>query len=113
MQFCFSFIFSFLLNIPASHSLTCSDIVLNREILVENYSVYYIFFWCPNYFHVFWCPNYFHVFSHALEDKNSFFYPDYIFKETSVFPEEFQLNFPLSSPEKKNASAAETSNIID
>lgn len=56
---------------------------------------------------------YFHVFPHALEDENAFFHPDSLFKETSALPEEFQLNFPLSSPEKKNASAAETFNVID
>lgn len=56
---------------------------------------------------------YFNVFSHALEDKNSFFHPDSVFKETSVLPEEFQLNFPFSPPEMKNASAAEIFNVIE
>lgn len=57
-------------------------------------------------------PQYYcHVFLHAFQDENSFFHPDSVFKETPVLPEEFQLSFPLSSPEKKNASAA--FNVID
>lgn len=72
---------------------------------MKNYFVYYIFFWCPNI--IFMC------FLHALEDNSSFFHSDSVFEVTSALPEEFQPNFPLSSPENKNVSAAETFNVID
>lgn len=56
--------------------------------------------------------HYFCVFSRALEDENSFSHPYSLCKGTSALPEELQLNFSLSFPEKKDASAAETFNVF-
>lgn len=74
-----------------------SDTVLNREALVKNFSdgLLVLFFLSQRVFFMYFC-----------------MHTDPLCKRTSALPEELQLNFPSSSPEEKDASAAETCNVF-